>query len=381
MADPDPANPPAKPPPNPSLDERLAPLRQRIDALDQQIVKLLNERAGVVIQVGEVKRDTDGPIYAPEREKRVLERVRAHNHQHPETQRLPDACLDAIYRELMSGSFALERPLRIGYLGPAGSFSHAAATAKFGASVEYDNLADIGMIFDAVSRRHIDYGLVPIENSTEGSVNATLDGLLRSEVSVCAEVLIAIHHNLMANCSAPEITAIHSHPQALAQCRNWLNAQFPKVERVACSSTSRAVQLAAETPDAAAIGSALAGRLFSVNTQFEAIEDNPNNTTRFFILGHQKPAPSGDDKTTLFFTTKHQPGALTAVLDVFRDAKVNLTHIDKRPSQSTNWEYTFFVDLIGHRDDPKLQAALQDARAHCQSLKVLGSFPRAQQTI
>lgn len=363
--------------PDPAISEAaLAPLRQRIDALDQKLVELLNERAKVVVEVGHIKRADRSPIYVPDRERRVLEQVRSYN-KGP----LPNKCIDAVWRELMSGSFALERPLRIGFLGPNGSYSHQAAEAKFGASVEYDNLADIPVIFDAVQRRDIDYGLVPIENSTEGSVVVTLDALSETSARICAEVLIAIHHNLLANCDPPDIKRIYSHPQALAQCRGWLNAQFPKVERVATSSTSRAAMLAAEEPGAAAVASSLAAKLNDVHVQFENIEDNPNNTTRFLIIGHQSTQPTGDDKTALMFTTRHEAGALTEVLNVFRDFGLNLTHIDKRPSQRVNWEYSFFVDLMAHESDETFKKAAAEAKKHCVQLTILGSFPRATEVI
>ncbi len=363
--------------PDPAVTEAaLAPLRERIDKLDRQIVELLNERAKVVVEVGHVKRADRSPIYVPDRERRVLEQVRSYN-QGP----LPNKCIDAVWRELMSGSFALERPLRIGFLGPNGSYSHQAAEAKFGASVEYDNLADIPVIFDAVQRRDIDYGLVPIENSTEGSVVVTLDALAETSVRICAEVLIAIHHNLLANCDPPDIKRIYSHPQALAQCRGWLNAQFPSVERVATSSTSRAAMLAAEEPGAAAVASSLAAKLNDVHVQFENIEDNPNNTTRFLVIGHQSTKPTGDDKTALMFTTRHEAGALTEVLNVFRDFGLNLTHIDKRPSQRVNWEYSFFVDLMAHESDETFIQAAAEAKKHCVQLTILGSFPRATEVI
>lgn len=363
--------------PDPTISEAaLAPLRQRIDALDQKLVELLNERAKVVVEVGHIKRADRSPIYVPDRERRVLEQVRSYN-KGP----LPNKCIDAVWRELMSGSFALERPLRIGFLGPNGSYSHQAAEAKFGASVEYDNLADIPVIFDAVQRRDIDYGLVPIENSTEGSVVVTLDALSETSVRICAEVLIAIHHNLLANCDPPDIKRIYSHPQALAQCRGWLNTQFPNVERVATSSTSRAAMLAAEEPGAAAVASSLAAKLNDVHVQFENIEDNPNNTTRFLIIGHQSTQPTGDDKTALMFTTRHEAGALTEVLNVFRDFGLNLTHIDKRPSQRVNWEYSFFVDLMAHESDETFKQAAAEAKKHCVQLTILGSFPRATEVI
>lgn len=355
----------------------LAPLRQKIDALDADLLRLLNERAKVVLEVGQVKRAAgDAPIYVPHREKAVLDRVRAGN-----PGPLPDRCVEAIWRELMSGSFALERPLRIGHLGPQGSYSHLAAGRKFGSSVEYDALASIDDIFDAVARRHCDYGLVPVENSTEGSVTATLDLFIRKPLRVCAEVLAGIHHNLLANCEAPEIKRIYSHPQALAQCARWLSAQFPKAERIACSSSSRAVETVAGEPGSAAIGSLLAGQLYGVRVQFENIEDNANNTTRFYVIGHQRTQPTGDDKTSLLFTTEHKPGALVEVLSVFHKHGINLTHIDKRPSQRVNWEYCFFVDLVGHEEDFKVAGAILEARRHCVQLSVLGSFPRAVEPV
>ncbi|MEM7682069.1 MAG: prephenate dehydratase [Planctomycetota bacterium] len=353
-------------------DQALAPLREQIDRLDAKLIDLLNERARVVVDIGKVKRDNAGPIYAPERERRVLERLRALN-----PGPLPDTCIAAIWRELMSGSFALERPLRIGYLGPPGSFSHAASASKFGASVEYDNLDTIPMIFDAVKRGHCDYGLAPIENSTEGSVNATLDGLMHDAPPVCAEVLIAIHHNLLANCDAPDIRKVYSHPQALAQCRNWLAAQFPRAEQVAASSTSKAAEIAATEPHAAAIASTMAGKLHGVQVQFENIEDRSDNTTRFVVLGDQRPPATGRDKTALLFTLDNRSGALAKVLAVFAQSGLNLTHIDKRPSRSANWEYAFFIDVDAHRDDAPLTQAVADIEPHCRMVRVLGSFPAA----
>ncbi|MEX2387302.1 MAG: chorismate mutase, partial [Phycisphaeraceae bacterium] len=259
----------------PSTDEALAPLRKRIDALDQQLVELLNERAKVVVEVGQVKRGgAAAPIYAPDREKAVLEQVRRYNHGP-----LPDACLEAIWRELMSGSFALERPLRVGYLGPAGSFSHLAARRKFGSSVEYDNVDDIPAVFDEIMRGHLDYGLVPIENSAIGGIGETLDAFLGSQVQVCAEVLINIHHNLLSNAEPDRITRIYSKPEALAQCRKWLSVQLRQAEKVPVASTSKAAEMAATEPGAAAIASTLAGELYNVKVQFANIEDNPQNTT------------------------------------------------------------------------------------------------------
>ncbi len=357
-------------------DELLAPLRKRIDELDQQIIELLNERAKVVVEVGHVKKTGDNPIYVPERERVVLDQVRKYN-MGP----LPDACLEAIWRELMSGSFALERPLRVGYLGPPGSFSHLAARRKFGASIEYDDLDNIGSVFEAIHREHIDLGLVPIENSAIGGIGETLDGFLESDVKVCAEVLINIHHNLLANDPPEKITKIYSKPEALGQCRKWLSVQMLHTDKVPAASTSRAAEQASQEPGAAAIGSTLAAEVYGLKVQFQNIEDNPRNTTRFFVIGKHAPKPSGDDKTSIMFTTEHKAGSLTDVLDIFRDYGLNLTHIDKRPSQRTNWEYIFFVDLIGHINESNVQEAIAKAKSHCLQMTVLGSYPRAAEVL
>jgi chorismate mutase / prephenate dehydratase len=357
-------------------DKQLAPLRERIDELDQQIIKLLNDRAKVVVEVGKVKQTGDNPIYVPERERQVLDQVRAYN-QGP----LPDACLEAIWRELMSGSFALERPLRVGYLGPQGSFSHLAARRKFGASIEYDDLDDIAAVFEAIHRGHIDLGLVPIENSSVGGIGETLDCFLGSDARVCAEVLINIHHNLLANEPSEKITKIYSKPVALAQCKKWLAGQLLQTDKVPTASTSRAAELASQEPGAAAIGSTLAGEVYGLKVQFQNIEDNPRNTTRFFVIGKHAPKPSGDDKTSIMFTTEHKAGALTEVLDIFRDYGLNLTHIDKRPSQRANWEYIFFVDVIGHISDNNVAEAIGKAKSHCLQMTVLGSYPRAVEVL
>ncbi len=356
--------------------DALTPWRRKIDTLDQQIIDLLNERAQAVIEIGKIKRDGGGAIYAPEREQAVLENVRRAN-KGP----LPDACLEAIWRELMSGSFTLEKPLRVGYLGPPGSFSHLAARRKFGASIEYDNLDSIAAVFEEIARRHIDLGLVPIENSSMGGIGETLDGFLDSPAQVCAEVLINIHHNLLANCAPEEITRVYSKPEVFSQCRKWLSVQIRQAERLPVESSSRAAELASKEPCAAAVGSNLAAEIYGLKVQFANIEDNPNNVTRFFVIGMQSPKPTGDDKTAIMFTAEHKAGALTSVLDVFRDHGLNLTHIDKRPSRRVNWEYYFFVDFLGHVHDPHVKTALDAAGKHCLQLTVLGSFPRAREVL
>ena len=370
--------------PDPALAVReqaqrdLEPLRQQIDELDAKLVALLNERARVVIEVGRIKREAGEavPIYAPDREQAVMQKIRDAN-----AGPLPDACVEAIWRELMSGSFALERALRIGYLGPPGSFSHLAARKKFGASVDYHELTDFPAIFDEVARGHVDYGLIPIENSTHGGVTASLDCFLDTPVKIAAEVLLAVHLNLMSRVPVDQITRVYSHQQPLGQCRRWLPAQLPGAEQVPTISTSEAAKIAAREPNAAAIGTTLAAQLYDVPLLFENIEDNPNNTTRFCVIARQNAKASGDDKTSILFTTEHKAGALTDVLNVFRDHGLNLTRLAERPSQRMNWEYYFFVDVVGHLDQPEVAAAIDEAKKHCLQLTILGSFPRAREVI
>lgn len=354
----------------------LEELRNRIDELDSELVKLLNERARVVVEIGKLKSKTGGPIYAPDREKEILERI-ARANEGP----LPDKCLVAIWRELMSGSFVLERPLRIGYLGPGGSFSHTAAMLKFGQSVEYEPLADIRSIFDEVSKGHCDLGLVPIENTTGGGVIETLDALIDSDVKVCSEVLMTIHHNLLANCSLEEIEKIYSKPEVFAQCRNWLSATFKEAKAIPVASTAKAAQMAADESGAAAIGSRVAAEVYGLKVVCENIEDIANNITRFFVVAREDAKPTGEDKTAILFSTAHKAGALADVLDVFKKHGINLTNIESRPSKKRQWEYYFFVDFVGHRTDEQVQKGLEEARKHCLQLSILGSFPRATELL
>ena len=355
-----------------SLDE----LRKRIDELDHQLVKLLNERARVVVDIGKLKNKTDKPVYAPDREKDVFARIIKAN-EGP----LPDKCLVAIWRELMSGSFVLERPLRIAYLGPGGSFSHTAAMLKFGQSVEYESLTDIRSIFDEVSKGHCDLGLAPVENTMGGGVIETLDALVDSNVKVCAEVLMAIHHNLMGNCKLEKIEKIYSKPEVFAQCRNWLSATFKDAQTIPVASTARAAQLAAEEPRAAAIGSSIAAELYGLRIICENIEDTTNNVTRFLIISKEDARPTGEDKTAILFSTAHKAGALADVLDVFKQYDINLTNIESRPSRKRQWEYYFFVDFMGHRTEKHIQDGMEESRKHCLQLSILGSFPRATELL
>lgn len=368
--------------------EVLAHLRRKIDRLDARLVELLNERSSLVVEVGTLKRGSNVPIYAPHREAEVLDRVLRLN-RGP----LSGQTIEAVYRELMSGSFSLELPLRIGYLGPPGSFSHLAAVKQFGSSVAYENLHEIAGVFTEVARGHVDYGLAPIENSTGGGIVETLDAFQEhhAQLRIYAEVQVAVHHALLANCEPKAVRRIHSKPEVFSQCRTWLATQYPQAHLLAAPSSSRAAQIAAEEnakaesigaePGSAAVGSTLAGQLYGLNVLFEEIEDNPNNITRFAVISRQEARPSGDDKTSIMFDTADKPGALVDVLAVFRDSGINLSHIDKRPSGRVNWQYTFFIDALGHREDPALATAIARARAHCKELHVLGSYPRSKRIL
>ena len=354
----------------------LEDLRKRIDELDCQLVQLLNERARVVVEIGKLKNKTDRPVYAPDREKQVFAKISEAN-KGP----LPDRCLVAIWRELMSGSFVLEKPLRIGYLGPGGSFSHTAAMLKFGQSVEYEPLADIRGIFDEICKGHCDLGIVPIENTTGGGVIETLDALVDFSVKICSEVLMEIHHNLLANCPLEEIEKIYSKPEVFAQCRNWLSATMKQAQTVSVASTAKAAQMAAEEPGAAAIGSRIAAELYGLQIVCEHIEDIANNVTRFLVISREDAKPTGEDKTAILFSTAHKAGALADVLDVFKRHSINLTNIESRPSKKRQWEYYFFVDFVGHRTNEQVQKGLEEARKHCLQLSILGSFPRATELL
>ena len=357
-------------PEEPSAD--LESLRQRVDEIDRRIIDAISERARIIVEIGKTKQRTGAPIYAPHRERQVLDRVLALN-PGPMTRQT----IEAIYREIMSGSFKLELPLRVGYLGPAGSYSHAAATRHFGSSVEHVDLHDIQGVFDEVAAERCHYGLVPYENTIGGSITETLDAFQSCEVTIYAETLIEVSHALLANCQPGEIRRIYSKPQVFAQCRRWLSHQFPDAELVPETSSSAAVRRAAQESAAAAIGSKLAGEIHGVNLIFENVQDQADNITRFLVIGRQAALPTGRDKTTIMFATADRPGALLDVLAVFRDGEINLSHIAERPSGRKNWEYLFFVDCAGHKDDPAMARAIEAARAHCLALRVLGSYPQA----
>lgn len=353
----------------------LTELRARIDSLDEQLVALLNERARIAVEIGKLKRADDVGVFAPDREREVLDRIirLSAGPMSPQS-------LRAIYRELMSASFALEKPPRVGFLGPLGSYSHEASLSKFGASVEYEPLSGIRAVFEEMSRRHIDYGVVPLENATSGAVLDTLDAFVEHGTRICCELYLPIHHNLLANVPLEAIDAVYSKPEAFMQCQKWL-AQTGLAGKISPTpSTSRAAEIAASQPNAAAIGSRLAAKLYNLAVVADNIEDNPDNATRFFVLGADPTRPTGDDRTSLMLVTAHRAGALVDVLLSFQKHGINMTMLTSRPSPRSDVEYNFFVDLDGHADDAPVQKALDEARGHCRTLHVLGSYPKAAAT-
>jgi chorismate mutase/prephenate dehydratase len=360
----------------------LEQLRNNIDAIDRQLVDLINQRAHQVIEVGKIKQGSSIPIYAPHREAAVMKKVQTLNAGGV----FPQEAIEAIYREMMSGSFKLEQPLRIGYLGPIGTFSHLAATKKFGACVEYEDLRAIEGVFEEVARGHVNYGLVPIENSIGGGINEALDAFLEyhDRLNIYGEVRLAIHFCLLSNGKPEDVRKIYSRPEAFAQCRNWLATQYPNAERIPAESTAAAARQAKSEYDAnpacgsAAIGSSLAGEIYGLHPLFHAIEDRQSNVTRFLILSREETEISRKDKTSIMFTSDHRPGSLVDVLSVFKRNQINLSHIEKRPSREENWDYTFFIEIEGHRKDAKIAEVIGEAKAHCKNLTVLGSFPAGE---
>lgn len=358
-----------------SEDEQLDQIRERIDALDGQIHDLLNERAEAAMEVARVKlaADPNAVFYRPEREAQVLRNIKERN-QGP----LDDEEVARLFREIMSACLALERPLRIAYLGPAGTFTQAAALKQFGHSVRTEPMGSISDVFQEVETEAADYGVVPVENSTEGVINHTLDMFLKSPLQICGEVSLRIHHNLLGKGQPlDQLKVVYSHQQSLAQCRNWLDRHLPYVEREAVGSNAEAARLAAESGDAAAIASSMAAELYGLDTLSANIEDEPGNTTRFLVVGRHGTMPSGNDKTSLLLSTRNEAGGLYHMLKPLSDHGISMTRIESRPSRRGNWDYVFFIDVLGHRDDSQLAKALAELRGGSGMFKNLGSYPQA----
>ncbi|MBI4593919.1 MAG: prephenate dehydratase, partial [Candidatus Rokubacteria bacterium] len=343
--------------------------RSRINDLDNQILHLLNQRAEAALRIGDLKRRQDLPPYAPEREAEIIARLTARNPGplSPETVR-------AVWGEILSGCRALERRPIVGYLGPRATFSHQAALEQFGSTADYTAARSIADIFDDVEHARVDYGVVPVENSTEGAVNVTLDRLVESDAVICGELYLTIaQHLLSAAPGLDDVKAVLSHPQALAQCRRWLAAHLPDVPTAEATSTAAAAEQAAGDVTVAAIASELAARLYGVPVLRERIEDNANNSTRFLVIGRQAAGPTRRDKTSILFAMRNEPGALYRVLEPFARRGLNLTKIESRPARRRPWEYVMFLDFEGHRDTPEIAAALGEIGEWALFLKILGS--------
>ena len=352
----------------------LPEIRKHIDAIDESLVQLLNQRADLVHQIGVVKKAEGTAIYAPEREEQVLRSLVEMNRN--QQGRLPERSIRAIYREIMSASLALEKDLTIAYFGPEATNTHQAARSKFGASVRYTPQVSIADVFDVVARGQADYGVVPIENSTEGAVNHTLDVFMESDLRICAQILLRIENHLIAKIAKSELRKIYSHPHVFGQCRNWLRNNLPEADLVEVSSTPRAAERAALEPGAGAIAASMAAEVYGLNILEKSIQDLPNNTTRFLVIGHNASPPTGDDRTSLKFCVQDKHGALFAVLEPFNRLRISMSKIESRPSKRKAWEYFFFVDVDGHASEPKLVEALAQVEQHCSFVKILGTYPK-----
>jgi chorismate mutase/prephenate dehydratase len=344
--------------------------RQAIDKCDTQIVKLLNERTKHVLAIGEIKRKAGEEIYAPHRERTVLQRICRKN-QGPIT----NESLRFIYREIMSSALSLEKSLTVAYLGPEATFTHQAAIRRFGASLQYTPQKTIADVFTEVSKHRADYGVVPVENSTEGVVTHTLDMFVDSDLQIVAQIILPVQHCLLANCSRAQIKKLYAHPQALGQCRDWVRTNLPHADVVETSSNARSAELAAKEKGAAAIAGILASERYDVPVLDYDIQDNVANATRFLVLGRQCSPPTSDDRTSLMFSVMDRVGALYQALAAFRRHRINMTKIESRPSKRKAWEYFFFVDCEGHMEDRRVAKAISLLSEHCSYVKVLGSYP------
>lgn len=360
----------------------LEGLRGRIDDVDRKLHSLLNERARLARQVG-VSKGKAGRLvdfYRPEREAQVLRMALERNSAARSQGALRDEEVVRLFREIMSACLAQEEPLKVGFLGPEGTFSQAAVYKHFGHSARALALSTIDEVFHEVEAGHADFGVVPIENSTEGSVNHTLDRFLTSPLRICGEVEMRIRQNLMGRMrSLREVKRICSHPQSLAQCRQWLKETLPDVELISEASNAEAARRARDEKGTAAIAGETAAEVYGLTILAADIEDRPDNTTRFFVIGRRMFGPSGRDRTTLLVSTGHteSPGALYRLLEPLAKNRISLTRIESRPSQRRKWDYVFFIDLEGHTDDPAVARALIGLKARASLFRVLGSYPRA----
>ncbi len=358
-----------------SPEEELQKIRSEIDQLDGQIISLIQKRAEFAQEIGRVKRNAGDPIYRPDRERDVYEKVSSRS-QGP----LPASVIRAIYREMMSGTIALEHPLRIGFLGPEGSFSHEALRSKFGSSIDSFPQPTIPDVFREVDSEKLDYGVVPVENSTEGQVSSTLDMFLETGVKIYSEHYQRISFSLLGfEKDLKSVKKIYGIRIGNEQCRNWISANLSHAEIIETSSTAMAAKLVAERKDGLAIASKIAGEQYGLELIHEGIEDYSGNTTRFLVIGKTECPRTGLDKTSLVFSLPNKTGALFSVLQKFNEANINLSKIESRPLKRNLWEYHFFIDFLGHKSDPKIASLLKSIEEECTVFKILGSYPSAGQ--
>jgi len=352
----------------------MTELRKRIDAIDTQILSLINERAGCAIEVGEYKKQHNLEFYAPEREQQVLEALGDKN-KGP----FPTPVLRHIFREIMSASLSLEKPLRIAFLGPLATFTHQAGLQHFGLSGEFLPRKDIAEVFDEVERGKADYGVVPVESTAEGAVDHTLDLLVSSKLKICSEVMLEVTSSLLSKTGdIKDIKKICSHPHALAQCTKWLREKLSGVPVVEVSSTAMAARMAEEDKSIAAIAGLAAANMYGLRVVEDGIQDVPNNYTRFLVIGTKQCANTGTDKTSVVCSIKDGPGALSGMLAPFAARDINLTKIESRPLKTKAWEYVFLIDIEGHSSDAKVAESLCELEGLCSFFKVLGSYPKAK---
>ena len=348
-------------------------LRSRIDAIDDHILKLLNERSQVVLEVGRLKSGKNLDFHVPGRERQIYERLLSQN-----PGPFPNDALKSIYREIISACLALESPMKVAFLGPKATFSHLATMHQFGLSAELVPQKSIPAVFEEVEKGKALYGVVPVENSTEGVVSHTLDMFVESGLQITAEIMLEVHHDLLSRTGRLEdIKKVYSHPQPIAQCRHWLEDNLPGVPMVDVASTAVAAQIVSDDYTAAAIASELAGSLYDLKVVRSRIEDQVNNFTRFLVIARKGCERSGNDKTSVLFSVKDEPGILCRMLDPFAKRGINLSKIESRPFKKKAWEYIFFLDLFGHVSDPDVAAALDELKQCCQFIKILGSYPRS----
>lgn len=349
----------------------LESLRKKIDSIDVDLLKLLNKRANVILEIGQLKAKEKKSIYVPDREAEVYKKVFSAN-KGP----LSSRALGAIFREIMSGSFQLEKPLTIAYLGPEFTFTYLASMKKFGSSVTYAGCDTIRDVFSEVEKDRADYGVVPIENSIEGAVNYTLDLFTESDLRICSEVYLEISHNLLSReADKSKVKKICSKAEVFGQCRLWLESNLPNVELVEVSSTAKAAEIASKEKGVACIASSLAGEKYELNVLAKSIEDSVHNVTRFLVIGRTEAKQTRKDKTSIMVSIKDKVGGLHDILMPFKKIGINLTKIESRPSKTRAWEYFFFVDLEGHHRDPKVEKALKMLENNTSYLKILGSYP------